>query len=104
LTKSRRSPWYEAANQTTQNSASAKILHIIFFPAMRPRDAFFATGTTMHGSESEFCRRQADRLLKLAEQCSDDDVRGQLSVMASEWLERAKANEGPAKPDLTDIA
>jgi hypothetical protein len=58
----------------------------------------------MHGSESEFCRRQADRLLKLAEQCSDADVRGQLSVMANEWLERAKAPEGLAKPGLTDIA
>ncbi len=58
----------------------------------------------MHGSESEFCRRQADRLLKLAEQCSDADVRDQLSVMASEWLERAKATEGLARPDLTDTA
>jgi hypothetical protein len=58
----------------------------------------------MHGSESEFCRRQANRLLKLAEQCSDADVRGQLAVMANEWLERAKAIESPAKPDLTNRA
>jgi hypothetical protein len=87
-----------------RNSASAKILHIIFLPAMRRSDAFFGTGTAMHGSESEFCRRQADRLLKLAAQCSDADVRGQLAVMANEWLERAKAIEGPAKPDLTNRA
>ena len=58
----------------------------------------------MHGSESEFCSRQADRLRKLAAQCSDDEVRDQLSVMANEWLERAKAIEGLAKPDLTNIA
>lgn len=64
----------------------------------------FGTGTTMRASESEFCRRQADRLRKLAEQCSDADVRDQLSVMANEWLERAKAAESPAKPDLPDIA
>ena len=71
---------------------------------MRRRDALFGTGTTMHASESEFCRRQAVRLLKLAEQCSDADVRDQLSVMANEWLERAKAAESPGKPDLPDIA
>ena len=58
----------------------------------------------MHGSESEFCRRQAGRLLKLAGQCSDAEVRAQLSVMANEWLERAKAIEGLAKPDLTNRA
>ncbi len=58
----------------------------------------------MRASESEFCRRQADRLRKLAEQCSDADVRDQLSVMANEWLERAKAIESLAKPDQPDIA
>jgi len=46
---------------------------------------------------------RVDRLRKLAEQCSDADVRDQLSVMANEWLERAKAAESPGKPDLPDI-
>jgi hypothetical protein len=104
IDQTHRSSWYKAANQTTGDSVSAKILHIIFLPAMRGSDAFVGTGTAMHGSESEFCRRQANRLLKLAEQCSDADVRGQLAVMANEWLERAKAIESPAKPDLTNRA
>jgi hypothetical protein len=73
-------------------------------PAMRRRDALFGTGTTMRASESEFCRGQADRLRKLAEQCSDAGVRDHLYVMANEWLERAKAAENPGKPDLPDIA
>jgi len=94
----------EAANQTIENSAPAKIRYVIFLPAMRRSDALSGAGTTMHASESEFCRGQADRLRKLAEQCSDAGVRDHLYVMADEWLERAKAAEGPGKPDLPDIA
>jgi hypothetical protein len=45
----------------------------------------------MHRSEAEFCRHQADRLLRLADGCVDPQIREQVTAMANEWLERAKA-------------
>jgi hypothetical protein len=47
----------------------------------------------MHRSEPQFCRDQAERLLKLANACDDPKVRDDLCVMANEWLERAEAIE-----------
>jgi hypothetical protein len=47
----------------------------------------------MHRSEPQFCRDQAERLLKLAGACEDAKVRDDLCVMANEWLNRAEAKE-----------
>ena len=44
----------------------------------------------MKRTEAEFCREQAERLLKLAKECTDFKVREHLTDMAQEWVERAK--------------
>ena len=49
----------------------------------------------MKRTEAQFCRDEAERLLKLAKECSDKKLRDHLAVMANEWLERAKAKESP---------
>jgi hypothetical protein len=51
----------------------------------------------MHRSEAQFCRDEAERLLRLAMECGDAQVRDDLTLMANEWLERAKTKEEPAK-------
>jgi hypothetical protein len=45
----------------------------------------------MHRTEAEFCRQEAERLLKLAKECTDLQVRRHLTEMAHEWVQRAKA-------------
>ena len=53
----------------------------------------------MNRSESQFCRDEAERLLKLAKETSDATVRQQLIDMAGEWVARAKViRMTPAKP------
>ena len=47
----------------------------------------------MYRNEAEYCREQAGRLLRLAQECVDPKVRNQVSNIANEWLERAKAKE-----------
>jgi hypothetical protein len=47
----------------------------------------------MDRTEAQFCRDEAERLRKLAETCSDKDVRTRLRTMADEWIERAKVKE-----------
>jgi hypothetical protein len=47
-------------------------------------------GCAMKRTEAEFCREQAERLLKLAKECTDFKVRKHLTDMAQEWVERAK--------------
>jgi len=47
----------------------------------------------MHRSEAQFCRVEAERLLNLARQTTDPNVREDLTRMASEWVQRAKAKE-----------
>jgi hypothetical protein len=49
----------------------------------------------MHRSEAQFCRDQVQRILELAKGCDDRKVRDHLAMMANEWLDRAKAKEGP---------
>jgi hypothetical protein len=44
----------------------------------------------MQRSECEFCLAQSQRLLELAAQCSDAELRDELAMMADEWNERAK--------------
>jgi hypothetical protein len=44
----------------------------------------------MKRMEAEFCRDQAERLLKLAKECTDFKLRKHLTDMAQEWVERAK--------------
>jgi hypothetical protein len=51
----------------------------------------------MHRTEFQFCRDQAECLLKLAQECADPKVRDHLAVMANEWLERAKVKENQAR-------
>jgi hypothetical protein len=41
-------------------------------------------------TEAEFCRQEAERLLELAKECTDLQVRQHLTQMAHEWVERAK--------------
>jgi hypothetical protein len=43
----------------------------------------------MHRTEAQFCRDEAGRLLELAKECDDPQVRDHLAVMANEWLDRA---------------
>jgi hypothetical protein len=50
----------------------------------------------MHRSEVQFCRDEADRLLKLGDETTDPRLRDELRAMASEWIERARAKEPPA--------
>jgi hypothetical protein len=47
----------------------------------------------MHRTEAEFCRHQAQRLLKLAKECVDPQIRDQIVTMADEWVGRAIAKE-----------
>jgi hypothetical protein len=58
----------------------------------------------MHRSEPQFCRDQAERLLKLAGACADTKVRDDLRVMADEWLKRAEAKEKQKNRDLPKTA
>jgi hypothetical protein len=51
----------------------------------------------MHRTEEEFCRDQYIRLLKLAKESPDRQIRDQLVLMANEWLEQAKAKDKLAK-------
>jgi hypothetical protein len=47
----------------------------------------------MQRSEAQFCRDEAERLLKLARETNDPKIRRELIKMAEEWVERAKAKE-----------
>jgi hypothetical protein len=47
----------------------------------------------MNRSESQFCRDEAERLLKLAKETSDQKVRQHLIEMAGEWVARAKIKQ-----------
>jgi hypothetical protein len=51
----------------------------------------------MKPTASEFCREQAARLLKLAEQTADQTIRVHLIHMAEEWEAEAKAKDLTAK-------
>jgi hypothetical protein len=53
--------------------------------------------TAMHRTEAQFCRDEAARLLELAKECDDRQVRDHLAVMANEWLDRARAKDPPPK-------
>jgi hypothetical protein len=48
------------------------------------------TGGGMNRTESQFCLDEAERLLKLAEHCSDKKVQQHLRQMAQDWTARAK--------------
>jgi len=47
----------------------------------------------MPKTEPEYCRRQADRMRALAEQCRDPKIRGQVEAMAKDWADKAVARE-----------
>jgi hypothetical protein len=47
----------------------------------------------MAAMEAEFCRRQAERVRDLANQCHDPDIRDQLEKMASDWADMARQKE-----------
>ena len=53
----------------------------------------------MDRSESQFCRDEAERLLKLARETTDQNLRAHLVQMAEEWVHRAgvKAKVSTAK-------
>ena len=50
----------------------------------------------MQRCEAQFCRDEAERLLKLARETSDPKIKQELVKMAGEWVERAKAKEAGA--------
>lgn len=58
----------------------------------------------MHRTEVEFCRRQAERLFKLAQQCVDAQIRDQVTRLAIEWADRATAKESLSKESLSKSA
>ncbi len=39
---------------------------------------------------TEFCRRQAERLQRLAQECVDSEIRKQIIGLAAQWAEMAK--------------
>jgi len=42
---------------------------------------------------AEYCRKQAQRLFSLAEQCVDPQIRDQVVVLAREWQKLGNAKE-----------
>jgi hypothetical protein len=50
-------------------------------------------GETMNRSGSDFCNEQAQRMLTLAKESADLEVRRHLTTMARNWGQRAKASE-----------
>jgi hypothetical protein len=42
---------------------------------------------------AEFCRKQAQRLFSLAEQCVDPQIRDQVIAIARQWEQQANAKE-----------
>jgi hypothetical protein len=58
----------------------------------------------MHRTEAEFCRQQAERLLKLAQQCVNAEIRDQITILANEWANKAKAKESLSKVTLSESA
>lgn len=57
----------------------------------------------MDRSESQFCRDEAERLLKLAKEITDANVRQHLIDMASEWVARAGVKLESNKRRLSQI-
>ena len=51
----------------------------------------------MHRTEAEFCRHQAERLLKLVNECVDPKIREQITALTNDWLGRAVAKESLPK-------
>jgi hypothetical protein len=47
----------------------------------------------MNRSKSDFCNEQAQRMLTLAKESTDTDLRHHLITMARNWSLRAKANK-----------
>jgi hypothetical protein len=47
----------------------------------------------MQRADAEFCRRQAERMEKLASECVDPGVREKIIALAKEWADRANAKE-----------
>ena len=50
----------------------------------------------MNRTEAQFCLDEAQRLLKLAEECSEEKLRRHLREMAQQWTERAKFKQWQA--------
>jgi len=51
----------------------------------------------MNRTEPEFCRRQAERLYALANECVDPRIREKVKALAQEWAEIATAKENIPK-------
>ena len=51
----------------------------------------------MYRSEAQFCRDEAERLLKLACEATDPELKKRLLEMAEEWVQRAKETEKGSK-------
>jgi hypothetical protein len=49
-------------------------------------------------NEAQFCRDEAARLLRLAQETNNPKLRADLVAMANGWLERARAKEELARP------
>jgi hypothetical protein len=67
-------------------------LRVVSLPSSRPapRRATAAhrnRGAIMSYRETEFCRRQAERLRLLAEECVNPEICKQITEMAAEWAD-----------------
>jgi hypothetical protein len=60
---------------------------------LREIGGLLRAGSAMN-RRAEFCRKQAQRLFSLAEQCVDPQIRDQVSSIAREWEQQANAKEG----------
>jgi hypothetical protein len=49
-----------------------------------------AASVDVKSLETEFCRTQAARLFRLAEQCVDASIRDKVTAMANDWLTQAE--------------
>jgi hypothetical protein len=47
----------------------------------------------MRKTEAEYCRRQAERMRSLANQCSDRDIRNRVETIAKNWADKAAVRE-----------
>ena len=53
----------------------------------------------MNRRESDYCNEQAHRMLTLAKESADPDVRIHLTTMAKNWKRRAMGNESAKRPE-----
>jgi hypothetical protein len=56
-------------------------------------DALIGKARVAMNRRAEYCRKQAQRLFSLAEQCVDPQIRDQVVALAREWQKLGNAKE-----------